>query len=43
MIMIGADTHKRTNTVAAVFVASGQLAGESTAATRESGFRELLA
>ena len=43
MIVIGADTHKRTHTVAAVFAASGQLAGELTAPAREPGFRELLA
>lgn len=43
MIVIGADTHKRTHTAAAVFAGSGQLAGEKTAAAREAGFRELLA
>ena len=43
MIVIGADTHKRTHTCAAVFAATGQIAGELTAAAREPGFRELLA
>ncbi len=42
MIVIGADTHKRTHTVAAVFAGNGQLAGELTAPAREPGFRELL-
>ncbi len=43
MIVIGADTHKRTHTAAAVFAGSGQLADELTAPAREPGFRELLA
>ena len=43
MIVIGADTHKQTHTVAAVFAGSGQLADELTASAREPGFRELLA
>ena len=43
MIVIGADTHKRTHTVAAVFAGSGQLAGELTALAREPGYRGLLA
>lgn len=43
MIVIGADTHKQTHTVAAVFAETGQLAGELTASAREPGFRELLA
>jgi transposase len=42
MIVIGADTHKRTHTAAAVFAASGQLADELTVAARGPGFRELL-
>jgi transposase len=41
MIVIGADTHKRTHTAAAVFAGSGQLAGELTAPAREAGFAEL--
>ncbi len=43
MIVIGADTHKRTHTCGAVDAATGRLAGELTAAAREPGFRELLA
>ena len=43
MIVIGADTHKRTHTCAAVFAGTGQLAGELTASAREPGFHELLA
>jgi transposase len=42
MIVIGADTHKRTHTVAAVFAGSGQLAGELTAPAREAGVCEQL-
>ena len=43
MIVIGADTHKRTHTCGAVDAATGRLAGELTAAARGPGFRELLA
>lgn len=43
MIVIGADTHKQTHTVAAVFAGTGQLADELAAAAREPGFRQLLA
>lgn len=43
MIVIGTDTHKRTHTCGAVNAATGQLAGELTAAARQPGFRELLA
>jgi transposase len=43
MIVIGADTHKRTHTCGAVFAQTGQLAGELTAAAREPGFGQLLA
>ncbi|HKF83909.1 MAG TPA: IS110 family transposase [Solirubrobacterales bacterium] len=42
MIVIGADTHKQTHTVAAVFAGSAQRAGEPTVSAREPGFRELL-
>lgn len=42
MIVIGADTHKRTHTCAAVFAGTGRLAGELTAPAREPGFRQLL-
>jgi hypothetical protein len=43
MIVIGADTHKRTHTCGAVDAATGRLAGELTAPARGPGFRELLA
>jgi transposase len=43
MIVIGADTHKRSHTCGAVFAGTGQLAGELSATAREPGFRELLA
>jgi transposase len=43
MIVIGADTHKHSHTCAAVFAASGRLAGERTATARKAGFAELLA
>lgn len=42
MIVIGADTHKRTHTAGAVFAGTGQLAGELTAPATEPGFRRLL-
>lgn len=42
MIVIGADTHKRTHTCGAVNAQTGQLFGELTAAARKAGFRELL-
>jgi len=42
MIVIGADTHKRTHTCVSVFAQTGQLAGELTASAREPGFRQLL-
>lgn len=43
MIVIGTDTHKHSHTCAAVFAASGRLAGERTAPARKAGFAELLA
>jgi transposase len=43
MIVIGADTHKRTHTCGAVLADTGQLTGELTAPAREPGFRQLLA
>ena len=43
MIVIGADTHKRTHTLAAVLAGSGRIAGELTASAREPGHREMLA
>jgi transposase len=42
MIVIGADTHKKSHTCAAVFAGAGQLAGELTASARKAGFAELL-
>jgi len=42
MIVIGADTHKRTHTCAAAKAGTGEVAGELTAAARKPGFRELL-
>ena len=42
MIVIGADTHKRSHTCAAVRTTTGELAGEFTARARKPGFRELL-
>jgi Transposase len=42
MIVIGADTHKRSHTCAAAKAGTGELAGEKTAAARRPGFRELL-
>jgi transposase len=42
MIVIGADTHKRTHTVVAVDARTGQLLGDRTAAARKHGFDELL-
>jgi transposase len=42
MIVIGADTHKQTHTVAAVEGPSGRLRGHKSAAARKHGFDELL-
>lgn len=42
MIVIGADTHKQTHTVAAVDGQTGRLVGDKTAAARKRGFDELL-
>lgn len=42
MIVIGADTHKRSHTCAAVFAGTGRLAGELTAPALRAGFAELL-
>jgi transposase len=42
MIVIGADTHKSTHTIAAVDAATGALLGDKTAAARRAGFGELL-
>ena len=42
MIVLGADTHKRSHTVAAVRAATGELLGEQTVQVGRSGFGELL-
>ena len=42
MIVLGADTHKRSHTVAAVAVATGELLGEQTVQVGERGFDALL-
>src|SRR3954464_571753 len=42
MIVIGADTHKRSHTVAAVDAATGRLLGEQTIAARRRSFEALL-
>jgi transposase len=42
MIVLGADTHKRSHTIAAVAAASGELLGEQTVAVRRRGFGGLL-
>jgi transposase len=42
MIVIGADTHKRTHTCVAANSGTGEVAGERTARARKPGFRELL-
>src|SRR4051795_4626203 len=42
MIVIGADTHKRSHTVAAVESASGRVLGERTVPARPRSFEALL-
>ena len=42
MIVLGADTHKRSHTIAAVAAATGELLGEKTVAVGARGFGELL-
>ena len=42
MIVLGADTHKRSHTVAAVAAATGELLGERTVAVERRGFGALL-
>ena len=42
MIVLGADTHKRSHTVAAVAAATGELLGEQTVAVGRRGFDALL-
>src|ERR671932_1151140 len=42
MIVIGADTHKRSHTIAAVAAGTGELLGERTVAVGRRGFGALL-
>ena len=42
MIVLGADTHKRSHTVAAVAAVTGELLGEQTVAFGVRGFDALL-
>src|SRR4051794_28482957 len=42
MVVIGADTHKRSHTLAAVEAASGRLLAEQTVAARRRSFEALL-
>src|SRR3954471_10112845 len=42
MIVLGADTHKRSHTVAAVAAATGELLGEQTVQVGRHGFDALL-
>jgi hypothetical protein len=43
MIVLGADMHKRTHTLAAVAAVTGELLGDKTSQVGGVGFRELLA
>ena len=43
MIVIGADTHKRSHTVAAIETATGGVLGERTVSARQRSFDALLA
>src|SRR4051794_33703319 len=42
MIMLGADTHKRSHTIAAVAAGTGELQGEKTVGVGARGFADLL-
>jgi transposase len=42
MIVLGADTHKRSHTIAAVSAATGELVGEQTVHVGAKGFAALL-
>jgi hypothetical protein len=42
MIVLGADTHKRSHTVAAVAAATGEVLGEKTVQVGARGFASLL-
>ena len=41
MIVLGADTHKRSHTIAAVAAATGELMGEKTVQVGAKGFAAL--
>jgi hypothetical protein len=42
MIVLGADTHKRSHTIAAVELATGQVLGDKTVGVGARGFAALL-
>src|SRR2546423_6473084 len=42
MIVLGADTHKRSHTIAAVSAATGELLGEQTVQVGAKGFAALV-
>jgi transposase len=42
MIVLGADTHKRSHTIAAVSAATGELMGEQTVQVGAKGFAALV-
>jgi hypothetical protein len=42
MIVLGADTHKRSHTVAAVAAGTGELLGEQTVPVGRRGFDAML-
>ena len=42
MIVLGADTHKRSHTIAAVSAATGELVGEQTVQVGAKGFAALV-
>ena len=42
MIVLGADTHKRSHTIAAVAAATGELLGEKTVQVGARGFAALV-
>jgi transposase len=43
MIVLGADMHKRSHTVAAVAASTGELVGDNTIAVGDRGFADALA
>src|SRR4051794_16344534 len=43
MIVLGADMHKRSHTIAAITAATGEMLGETTAPVGGRGFSDLLA